>query len=104
MRQAATVLIITAIIGFIFADAAMAGRIGRRQVRQHERIRQGVNSGQLTCRETRMLMREQRRIQKAKIRAFHDGELTPRERLRIEKKLDVASRHIYRLKHNDHAR
>ena len=44
MRQAATVLIITAIIGFIFADAAMAGRIGRRQVRQHERIRQGVNS------------------------------------------------------------
>ena len=104
MKQAAMVLIITAIIGFIFADMAMAGRIGRRQVRQHGRIRQGVNTGELTYRETRMLMGAQRRIKKAKTRAFHDGELTLNERLRIEKNLDIASRHIYRLKHNHHKR
>ena len=104
MKHTAVVWVITAIIGLIFTDTAMAGSVGRRQIRQHERIRQGVNSGELTRRETRMLMHEQHRVQKAKIRALDDGRVTPNERLRIEKKQDTASRNIYRLKHNHRSR
>ena len=82
----------------------MAGRIGNRQIRQNERIGQGVNSNELTLRETDVLMHEQHRIQSSKRRALSDGVLTPKERARLEIQQDRASRSIYRLKHNDRTR
>ena len=85
-------------------DMAFAGRVARRQVRQQQRIHQGVQSGELTCKEIRRLEREQLRIQRAKRRAWSDGQLTPRERVHLEFMQDRASTHIYRLKHNDFER
>ena len=40
-------------------------------------------------------------INRAKKRARSDGEITAKERIRLEKKQDRASRLIYRGKHND---
>jgi hypothetical protein len=92
------------IIGLVFANSSMAGRIGNRQLRQDRRIFQGVKSKELTLRETGALMNEQQRIQNTKKRALSDGVLTPKERARIEFQQDKASKDIYRLKHNDQTR
>ena len=67
----------------VFPRAAVAGQIGDRQIRQQERIHQGVVTGELTGREAAALEREQCRIQKIKQRAWTDGELSPVERARV---------------------
>ena len=104
MKKTAIMLTVMAIIGLVFADSSMAGRIGKRQIHQNKRICQGVKTGELTFHETHMLAHEQYRIQRTKKRALGDGMLTPKERFRMEKEQDRASWHIYRLKHNDRTR
>ena len=87
---------------------ALAGpyspRIDRRQVRQQGRIYQGVNSGQVTPREYRSLQREQARIRLAEARMKADGRFTRGERARLNHRLNLSSRHIYRAKHNGRVR
>jgi hypothetical protein len=98
-----SVIILTAvtIASFISVDTAFAGRVGKRQVKQQKRIHQGIASHELSAGEIRRLEREQRHIQRSKRRAFSDGELTAKERVRLERNQDRASRHIYRTKHNE---
>ena len=83
---------------------AFAGRISDRQIMQQKRIHQGIRSGELTLCEIRRLEMEQHRIHRLKKRAWRDGRLTFRERLRLERRQDLANRHIYRLKHNNRIR
>ena len=104
MKKTPIILTALAFIGLVFANSAMAGRVGKRQFRQNARIHQGVKSHELTFRETRTLRREQHRIQRTKRKALSDHVLTPRERARIEIRQDKASRDIYRLKHNNRTR
>jgi hypothetical protein len=75
--------------------------IRQRQVRQQNRIYQGVHSGTLTRGEFRRLEREQYHIQRDKQRAWSDGDLTHRERTRLNRELNHASRDIYREKHDN---
>ncbi|HTR97002.1 MAG TPA: hypothetical protein VMH61_03790 [Candidatus Acidoferrales bacterium] len=79
-------------------------RIDRREVRQHERIHQGVRSGELTPGEAARLRAGQRHINRMERRAKANGVVTPRERARITRAQDRQSRKIYRLKHNDRVR
>ena len=75
--------------------------INARQQRQNQRIKQGVQSGELTRRETRRLAAEQAAIRVDE--AFYrrsGGEFTARERARIQKELQQASKDIYRQKHD----
>ena len=88
----------------VLPKAALAGEITDRQIRQQERIHQGVASGELTAREVAALEREQCRIRKSKQRAWSDGELTPVERGRLDCLQDWASAHIYNKKHNNATR
>jgi hypothetical protein len=104
MKKTSIIISVMVIIGLVFANSSMAGRIGNRQLRQDRRIFQGVKSKELTLRETGALMNEQQRIQNTKKRALSDGVLTPKERARIEFQQDKASKDIYRLKHNDQTR
>jgi hypothetical protein len=101
MKKTAIILVVMVIIGLFFASSSMAGRVGKRQIHQHKRIHQGVKGKELTCRETGALIREQHKIQRTKKRSLSDGILTPKERGRLEIQQDKASRHIYRLKHNE---
>ena len=89
----------TLVAGAVDANAATP-RIHRREFRQHERIRQGVRSGELTRGETRHLRAGQLRVHRMEYRAHADGRMTPRERMRIHRMQDRQSRAIYRLKHN----
>ncbi len=72
----------------------------QRQENQQKRIGAGVGSEELTPRETIRLEREQALIGRAERRAEADGQVSPRERARLHKMQNKASRDIYRLKHN----
>jgi hypothetical protein len=85
-------------------DSTRAPGINARQVRQQQRIAQGVRSGQLTPAETQRLERLQARIQADKLQAKEDGKVTPQERAKLTHAQNRASRDIYRLKHNDRLR
>lgn len=74
--------------------------VNRREYRQQQRIRQGVRSGELNRRETVRLESQQARIRASERFARRDGYISPRERARLDRELDRASRSIYRQKHD----
>lgn len=74
--------------------------VNARQHHQQQRIGQGVRSGELTRSEMRRLEREQRHIRQEERRYQSDGVLTTAERRDLQHDMNVASRHIYREKHD----
>ena len=88
-------------------DAQTAGgapnmSVGAREVRQQERVEQGLHSGQLTGREAAHLENREAKIdaETARDRAENGGTLTPAERAKIERQQNRASGAIYRQKHD----
>jgi signal transduction protein with GAF and PtsI domain len=81
---------------------ASAAEVDRREQRQQERIADGVQSGQLTPRETVRLERKEARIDREikRDRAANGGTLTPAERRKINREQNRVSRQIYREKHD----
>ncbi len=104
MKRAAKAAVAALLVLSIASPALALGPVGKRQVRQQKRIYQGVRSGELTPAETVRLEREQMRIERQKRRMLSDGNFTCRERIRIHRMQDRASRHIFRLKHNNRSR
>jgi hypothetical protein len=86
--------------GVIGVASVQAGEIVDRERRQQERIAQGVQSGELTARETQRLEKEQARIENDRKQALADGKMTGKERARLHREQDRASHHIYRQKHD----
>ena len=77
--------------------------INMRQERQCARIDRGFHRGAITRFEFRRLMAEQHDIQ-AMERAFvADGFLSPREHMELNRRLDIASQHIF-FEARDHQR
>jgi hypothetical protein len=85
---------------FSLANAQSTKKIRHTQKHQTMRINQGVRSGELTRQETKRLVREQKHIQHEKRLARADGKVTRRERKHIRQDQRVASRDIYRQKHD----
>lgn len=83
-----------------FAQSNAAPGFTERDIRQEQRIEQGLQSGALTTREAARLQREQAHIDQMQARALADGELTAAERARIHAAQNAASRDIYRQKHD----
>jgi hypothetical protein len=88
------------LVGFIGVSSVQAGEIVNREQRQQERIGQGVQSGELTAKETQRLEREQGKIEADRQKALEDGKMTKKERARLHQEQDRASRHIYKQKHD----
>ncbi len=90
----------------VSATFANAGdrRAHERNRLQQNRIEQGVGSGELTKPEARRLERGERHIKKMEKKAEADGQVTDKEKARIEKAQDVESKRIYREKHDDQKR
>jgi hypothetical protein len=78
--------------------------IGQRQFNQQRRIANGVKSGRLNPRKAARLERQHRNINRQvhMMRARHNGRLTARNRRAIYHRQNVASRRIYRARHNRH--
>lgn len=100
---------LTSIIGLGLAALAVAPalanpphdpHVNARQHHQHERIAQGVRSGELTRNEAQRLAAEQRHIRQEERRYKSDGVLTTAERRDLQHDQNVASKHIYSEKHD----
>ena len=89
------------LVSFVLAFQAEARRDQRRENRQQGRIAEGIQSGELNKHEARRLNRGQRRVDHAQEKAMADGEMTAKEKLKIEKMQDVQSKRIYRQKHDE---
>ena len=89
-------------ISLAIASTASAGtpRYDARQHNQRERIVNGVNSGELTMRETRRLAAGQVHLNRVERRAKADGVVTARERARMQHEANQQSRRIHRQKHD----
>ena len=74
--------------------------VGQREVRQQERIGQGMKSGALTPRETVRLERREARVHREISRGRREGGLGRGERNRINRQQNRLSREIYREKHD----
>jgi hypothetical protein len=74
--------------------------VNQRQHNQHDRIAQGVRSGELTRAEANALRTEQRSIRQEERRYKSDGMLTKAERTDLRQDLNAASRNIYNEKHD----
>jgi hypothetical protein len=74
--------------------------IDQRERNQQARIKQGVQSGELTRGEARRLEAREGKIKADEMVAKSDGKVTPAERRHLKRELNRTSRHIYRDKHN----
>ena len=95
------ILLFSMICGITFFVAAQTTpKVRKHQVKQTVRIAEGVGSGELTRRETKQLLRQQKHIQKEKRIAKADGVVTRRERAHIRHDQKVGNRSIYRQKND----
>jgi CRISPR/Cas system-associated endoribonuclease Cas2 len=74
--------------------------IQQRMQNQERRIQQGVNSGQLTPKEAGRLQAREAKIKQDEARMKSDGQLTAKERKKLNKEFDNASDRIYKQKHD----
>lgn len=95
----------TMVLGLLSALPAGAAEADRRQVRQQQRIVQGVKSGELTGREAVRLQRQHRAVQRDIREArSDDGRLDARERTQIRREQNQLRRRIHRQKHDGQSR
>jgi hypothetical protein len=99
----AVILIVVLMSGFL-AMGQTSTKINKRQKNQTKRIVQGVNSGELTKKETKYLVKQQKQIQHQKRVAKSDGKIGRRERAQIKSSQLNANANIYRKKHNNRNR
>ena len=102
MKQAvwsAAALLSVCMASLVFAQAETPV-VDQRQANQEKRIDQGIAGGQLNQREAGRLNNQQEHINKMEDKAKSDGMVTRKERKRIAKSQDRASRRITRQKHD----
>lgn len=78
--------------------------VNHRQHDQNHRIRQGVQSGQLTRDEAKDLRSEQRAIRQEERAYKSDGRLTKEERKDLHQDMNELSKDIYQEKHDGEVR
>ena len=88
------------------AGTASAGEIRNREVRQQERIAQGVGSGSLTAREAARVERREAGLNRevSGMRQANGGKLTAVDRRLVNRQQNRLSRDIYRQKHDAQTR
>lgn len=89
--------------GVTFAQTATP-KVTKRQINQKNRVKNGVQSGELTKRETANVAKQQKRINRSKKAAKADGVVTKKERAGIHARQNAASRNIARKKNNGRSR
>jgi len=105
MGKIAAMAVAAGLVGIITGGIALAGNtddpvIQQREANQQKRIDQGVASGRLTPREAGRLEAQQAKIKQDETRMKADGNLSRRERTKLTKEQNRASRTIFRKKHN----
>lgn len=78
--------------------------IKQQQIREQQRIHQGVKSGELTKKEAVRLEAQQAKIRQDKRIAKADGVVSPAERTTIKQEQRKASQNIHQQKHDGQTR
>jgi hypothetical protein len=91
---------ILAVAALPLAAQTSTPRVDQRQANQDARIRQGVQSGELTAKETAKLEKGQAKVQALEDKAKADGKVTPKERAKLAKAQSKQSKKIYKEKHD----
>lgn len=90
------------------AGVALAGEHGamvnQRQEKQHERIKQGIQSGELTKMEAHRMKAQQHHIRNYEKYARSDGKIGAKEALKLEHMQNRQSHAIYKQKHDSQDR
>ena len=76
----------------------------QRNVKQQQRIEQGIKSGQLTNREVSNLEKGQANVDRKEARAGANGHISANEQHNIQAAENHQSRKVYKEKHNDRQR
>lgn len=94
--------VVFAALAALVSGSVLAGtpRYDARQHHQRDRIVNGVQSGELTMRETRRLAAGQVHLNHVERRAKADGVVTARERAHLQHEANQQSRRIHRQKHD----
>lgn len=100
MTSLMAVALTLGIITTTFAQDTKTPVINKRQQRQSNRVKQGIKSGEVTGKEAVGLALEQKAIQRQEARAKADGNVTTKERAKIHRSQNQASKDIYKAKHN----
>jgi hypothetical protein len=100
MKNLSIFIVTLMVIVLLAAVESQAGIIEQRYSKQQDRIENGIAKGEITHREARILRNGQDNIDEQRERALRDGYLSDRERIRLARRQNMASRHIYRFKHN----
>jgi len=87
-------------VGILCISGYAGERADVRQGNQDDRIVDGIRKGSLTRGEALKLKKEQKHIDALERKMLKDGELSRKEKNRLERRQDLASRHIYREKHD----
>lgn len=96
------IIFMASLLGAVLVgQVASAQTIGERQQNQRQRIRQGMQQGDLTRQEGTRLKMQQARIQGNRQMAMADGRFTPRERGFIRGQQRRAGYNIYNSRHNN---
>ena len=106
MKRILITLIIAGLPGIFYAAALgqTTPGVNRRQRIQRNRVKAGVISSQVTRREVRSIRRSTAATRRFERKAKADGRVTWRERSRLHRKENRASRKIFRAKHNHRKR
>src|SRR5262245_23239593 len=94
-------LLTTLMAASLALPAAFGQRIPEREKKQQERIDQGTKSGELTKKEKARIEAKERKLKREVRRDRKDGPgLTAKERVKIEHQQDKLSQDIYKQKHD----
>jgi len=94
-------LVFLAAAGTAAAQSDSTPNLDKREVRQQERITQGMKSGALTPAETANLQAREAKLNADEAKAKSDGVVTKKERSRLQGEANRDSAAIYRKKHNN---
>lgn len=86
-------------IAFLVVMNAKA-QVNARQKNQKERAVQGAQSGELTKREAKRIKEQQENVNDYEAKLRSDGELSKKDKAKLDAAQDRTSRSIYRKKHN----
>lgn len=92
------------LVAGLFTQTASAQTVAGTQVKQQVRIKQGVQTGQLTYREAKLLKIQQAQVRHDKRIAKRDGIVTPHERAYIKAEQTQANKAIFVQKHGRQGR
>ena len=97
-------LLLATVVVFTFTICTADAQVTKRARNQHHRIKQGVQSGELTKAEAANLRTDQKEIRQDVKEAKSDGVITKDERKDVKQEQRQESRKVFRKKHNNRDR